>query len=166
MPNIRIRKTIIRLAALGLLLLSALGPWFKDTHPSTPERCDPPLVYYGDQRCACLITLISVYPHFGSEGYAWGVGVPPLLPFLSTALLLLGRDRRILWVFHLAVWFLLAVEALFFFSINLRWIQYLILWGAGLGGTLAVLLLVWEMRTARRAGAGDSAPLAPVSPPA
>ena len=37
MSRISISKTIGRLAALGLLLLSSLGPWFIDIHPATEE---------------------------------------------------------------------------------------------------------------------------------
>jgi len=151
MSRIRISKTLVRLAALGLLLLSSLGPWFKDTHPATQERCKPPLVWYGDERCACIITLTMLYTTAGDSSN-WGLCIPPLLPVIFTSLLLLGRNHRILWYFHLTAWFLLAVYSLFFFIINLPLIKFLFLWGAGLCGTVAVLLLAWEILIVRRSG--------------
>ncbi len=145
--RISISKTIVRLAALGMLLLSSLGPWFADTHPATEATCTAPLVWVGNGYCACLITLISVY-QAPSESIKW-LSIPPLLPILFTLLLFLGRNHRFLWYFHLTGWVLVAVYSLFWFFIGWSSGQGLFLWGAGLCGVVAVSLLVWEIRTAK-----------------
>ena len=148
MSRVSILKTIGRLAALGLLLLSSLGPWFADTHPATEATCTAPLVWVGNGHCACFVSLISFYE--AAPNYVEWLGIPPLLPILFTSLLFLGRNHRILWYFHLTAWFLVAVYSLFFFIINLPLIKFLFLWGSGLCGTVAVLLLAWEILIARR----------------
>jgi hypothetical protein len=148
MSRISSSKTIWRLAALGLLLLSSLGPWFADTHPATAERCLAPLVYVGNGYCACLITLISLFTSAGN--WVEWLGIPPLLPFLFTALYFLGGNHRFLWYFHLAGWFLIAIYTLFWFIIGWSAGQRLFLWGAGLCAAAAIALLAWEILTAKR----------------
>jgi hypothetical protein len=155
MPKISISKTTGRLAALGLLVLSSLGPWFADAHPATLARCIAPLVWLGDGYCACLVSLIKIYID-ESVGFVWWAGLPPLLPILFTMLLFLGGNHRSLWYLHLTGWFLVAIYSLFWFLIGWSWLFYgqssnrvLFLWGAGLCGVVAVSLLVWEMRTAK-----------------
>jgi len=143
MSRISISKTIWRLAALGLLILSSLGPWFADTHPATEETCTAPLVWVGNEYCACIISLVSFYKTIG-DWEEW-VGIPPLLPILFTLLLFLGRNHRFLWYFHLTAWFLVALYSLFWFFLGWSSGQGLFLWGAGLGSAVAVLLLAGEI---------------------
>lgn len=147
MSRISLSKTIWRLAALGLLLLSSLGPWFADTHPATEATCTAPLVWVGNGHCACLITLISVYQ--AAPDYVEWLGLPPLLPILFTLLFFLGGNHRFLWYFHLTGWFLVAAYSLFWFFVGWSSGQELFLWGAGLCGAVAVSLLVWEILTAK-----------------
>lgn len=147
MSRINISKTTIRLAALGLLLLSSLGPWFADTHPARQETCTAPLVWVGDGHCACLITLIMFYRTGDSS--VWWLGLPPLLPIFFTLLYFLVGNHRFLWYFHLAGWFFVAFYSLFWFIIGWSSGQQLFLWGAGVCGAVAVSLLVWELRTAK-----------------
>jgi hypothetical protein len=151
MSRVSILKTIGRLAALGLLLLSSLGPWFADTHPATEATCTAPLVWVGDGYCACLISLIPHYRQVsaGSISLSW-FGLPPLLPILFTLLLFLGRNHRFLWYFHLTAWFLVAVYSLFWFIVGWSSGQGLFLWGAGLCGVVAVALLAGEILIAIR----------------
>jgi hypothetical protein len=158
LSQISLSKTIGRLAALGLLLLSSLGPWFADAHPATEATCTAPLVWLGEGHCACLVSLIKHYRQVNTgSGFLWWLGLPPLLPILFTLLLFLGRNHRLLWYFHLAGWFLVAIYSLFCFIIGgswliLSWPSYkaLFLWGAGLCGAVAVSLLIWEIRTGKR----------------
>jgi hypothetical protein len=147
MSRISISKTIWRLAGLGLLLLSSLGPWFADTHPATEETCTAPLVWVGNGYCACIISLVSFYKTIG-DWEEW-LGIPLLLPILFTLLYFLGGNNRFLWYLHLTGWFLVAVYSLFWFFVGWSSGQELFLWGAGLCGAVAVSLLAWEIRTAK-----------------
>jgi len=144
-------KTIGRVMALVLLLASLMGPWFADSHPSAEEACTPPLVWLGGGYCACLISLTSLIEYlFSGLSSLWLLCVPPVLPVLSTLLLLLIGERRWLWASHLAAWGTAAVYSLFWF-IGL-WIVHrgaVFLWGAGLCGVTAVAVLAAEMWTAR-----------------
>ncbi len=150
LSRISTSKTFGRLTALGVLFLSSLGPWFADTHPATPETCAAPLIWVGNGYCACQV---SLFVHFrqviAGSGFAWYFGLPPLLPILFTLLLFLGRNHRLLWYFFLAGWILAAIYSLFWFFIGRAGNQGLFLWGAGLYGLAAVLLLAWEIWTAK-----------------
>lgn len=147
MSSVRNPQAMIRLAALGLFILTSLGPWFADTHPATEETCTAPLVWVGNGHCACIVSLVSFYRDIGNwEGW---VGIPPLLPILFTILYLLGGKRRSLWYLYLAGWSLLALYALFWLFVGWSSGQRLVLWGAGLSGVLAILLVTWEVRTGK-----------------
>lgn len=139
-------KNIRRLAALGLLFLSSLGPWFRDTHPATQEACTAPLVWVGNGFCACILSLASFYQTIG-DWEEW-VGIPPLLPILFTLLYLAGGNHRFLWYLHLTGWFLLALYSLLWFFLGSSPGKGLFLWGAGLAGALAISLVAWEIRIA------------------
>jgi len=165
-------KTVGRVAALVLLLVAMMGPWFCDSHPATQESCSTPLVWLGNGYCACLESLMSWLGHgFGPGGMlaemvsgglrldAGGIAnnvtmlimsFLPLLPFLSTLLLFVGGKRRGLWVFHLVAWGLAAAVSAFF--LVACWWQgegRLRVWGAGLCGVVAVAMLVGEILAAR-----------------
>lgn len=156
MSRISNSKTVIRLAALGLLLLSFLGPWFADTHPATEETCTAPLVWVGNGYCACIVSLVAFYKTIG-DWEEW-VGIPPLLPIIFTLLYILGGNHRFLWYLHLTGWFLIALYALFWFFLGWSAGQGLFLWGAGFGGAVAISLLAWEILAAKhhpKVGQGD-----------
>ena len=140
-------KTIVRVIALVLLLATSMGPWFADGHPATAETCSPPLVWLGDGYCACLITLKGyvVDGVFHGNDVIWGLCLPPALPVLSTLLLLLFGERRWLRVCHLSAWGIAGIYALIWFGgVLYAHRGVLILWGAGLGGAVAVAALVGE----------------------
>jgi hypothetical protein len=164
-------KTVGRVAALVLLLVAMMGPWFCDSHPATEESCTAPLVWLGNGYCACLASLMSGLGHgFGpggmladtvSGGCRRDAGciannvamlimlLLPLLPFLSTLLLFVGGKRRGLWVFHLVAWGLAAAVSTFFMVACLwQGEGRLWVWGAGLYGVLAVAVLVGEILAA------------------
>jgi hypothetical protein len=140
-------KTVGRVASLVLLLVVALGPWFIDSHPATEESCSPPLVWLGNGYCACLVSLKETLRMASSPGHhmLWLVCLPPALPFLSTLLLILSRERRWLWISHLVAWGLVAIFSLFLFVAYLYRHPALILWGAGISGVVAVAILVGEI---------------------
>ena len=143
-------KTVIRVVALLFLLVALMGPWFADSHPSTEERCRPPLIWLGDGRCAGLESFLgSVKNIFTGQASLGMLNLPPLLPFLSTLLLLLLGERRWLWVCHLTAWGLVALLSHFFFFVGNMYT-----WGDGLGAVVAVATLVGEILIARRQVAG------------
>ena len=145
MSQISKLKTVGRVAALLFLLVALMGPWFADSHPSTEERCRPPLIWLGDGRCAGLETFLgSVKNTFTGQASLGMFNLPPLLPFLSTLLLLLLGERRGLWIGHLIAWGLTALFALFFFFVG-----NLFTWGDGLAAVVAVATLVAEILVAR-----------------
>jgi len=74
----------------------------------------------------------------------------PVLPFLSTLLLLLGRERRGLWAFHLTALALAAAVSVFFLAMGWSAAATLRLWGAWLYAAVAVAALAGEIRAARR----------------
>jgi hypothetical protein len=152
-------KTFGRVVFLVFLLATTMGPWFADSHPATEESCSrpplpglSPLVWLGDGYCACLITLKGYVENgvlYGRD-VIWLLCLPPALPVLSTLLLHLFGERRWLWVSHLTAWGLVAIYALPWFVVI--WYAHrgaLILWGAGLGGVVAVAILAGEMLIAR-----------------
>jgi len=140
-------KTVGRVIPLVLLLVTMMGPWFIDTHPATEDSCSPPLVWLGNGYCACLVSFMAALKLSFSPGHhmLWLVCLLPALPFLSTLLLLLNGVRRQLWLFHLTAWGLVAIYSLTMFIG--RWYSHpaLIIWGAGLGGVVAVATLVGEI---------------------
>ena len=140
-------KTVGRAAALVLLLVALLGPWFADSHPATEERCRPPLIWMGDGRCACLASFLDFVKMYIIADQSWVsmLCLPLALPFLSTLLLLLMGERRWLWACHLTAWGLAAIfSLLFFFGGNLY------TWGDGLAAMVATAVLVGEILIARR----------------
>lgn len=140
-------KLMVRVTALLLLLGTMMGPWFMDTHPATEETCSPPLVWLGDGYCACLTTFFgSLKVMHMDQSYFWLMWLLPMLPFLSTFLLVLGREKHTFRIFHLISWGLTALFALFFFFVII-WASHfiLILWGIGFAGFLAVAMLVGEI---------------------
>ena len=141
------QKTVGRFASLVLLLVATMGPWFIDNHPATEESCSPPLVWQGNGYCACLVSFMETLGLAFLPGHhlLWLGCLPPALPFLSTLLLILSRERQWLWVCHLAAWGLVAIYSLFLFVGY--WYRHpaLILWGAGLCGVVAFATLVGEI---------------------
>ena len=140
-------KTVGRAASLVSLLMATMGSWFIDSHPATRESCPPPLVWQGNGYCACLVSFMETFRMSFSPGHhmLWLVCLPPALPFLSTLLLILSRERRWLWVCHLIAWGLVAIYSLFLFVAYLYRHPALILWGAGLSGVVAVAILAGEI---------------------
>lgn len=140
-------KTIGRVASMILLLMSTMGPWFTDSHPATEETCFHPLVWQGNGYCTCLVSFMAAIGQAIKPGHSglWLLCLPPVLPFLSTLLLLLSGERRWLWGSHLAAWGLVAIYSLFLFVGY--WYRHpeLILWGAGLCGGVAVAMLAGEI---------------------
>lgn len=150
-------KTVGRVVSMVFLLAATMGPWFADSHPATEETCPPPLVWLGNGYCACLVSFTAfVEDLISGQSSLWLLGLPPALPVLSTLLLLLIGERRWLWVCHLTAWGLAAIYSLLWFvGIWYAHRGVLILWGAGLGGVVAIAVLVWEALMRQRARGFD-----------
>ena len=144
-------KNVIRVASLVFLLVAMMGPWFADSHPATEETCSDPLVWLGNGYCACRVSFTAfVEDLISGLSSLWLLCLPPVLPILSTLLLLLSGERRWLWVCHVTAWGLAAIYSLLWFvGIWYAHQGALILWGAGLGGVVAVATLVGEILIAR-----------------
>ena len=140
-------KPVGRVVPLVLLLLTMIGPWFIDTHPATETLCSPPLVWMGNGYCACLVTFTAALRLSVNPGHhvLWLMFWPPALPFLSTMLLMLNGLHRKIWIFHLIAWGSVAVYSLSMFIIRWYANSALIIWGAGLGGVVAVATLFGEI---------------------
>lgn len=145
-------KAVGRLAALVLLSVAMMGPWIIDNHPATEENCSAPFVYRGDGLCACLWTFSEAFLQSFKLDPSQGIinlliFLLPTLPFFSTVLLIFGKGRRSLWIFHLIAWGLTAaLSLLLFFGI---WLDRVFLWGAGLGSLLSVAMLTGELLVAK-----------------
>jgi hypothetical protein len=139
-------KTVARVASLILLLVTLMGPWFIDTHPAIEESCSSPLVWLGNGYCACFVSFMAALRLAVVPGHSllWLACLPLVLPSLSTLLLLLSEEHQSLLVFHFAAWGVAACYSLLMFVG--RWYSHpaLILWGAGLGGVVAVAVLAGE----------------------
>ena len=157
MLQFRKLKAAGRVVSMVFLLVAAMGPWFADSHPATEETCRPPLVWLGNGYCACRISFTAfVEDLISGQSSLWLLCLPPVLAILSTLLLLLIGERRWLWVCHLAAWGLAAVYSLLWF-VGIWYVHQgvLILWGAGLGGAVAIAILAWEVLMYQRARGFD-----------
>lgn len=148
----RVRIQIVRRLAGLLLLAVAPLPWFMEEHPSAQESCLPPLVWLGEGRCACRPSLVSAFGEGVKPGQhaALVLLLPPALAVAATLLLLLAGERRGVRAVYLAAWglagaysFLLFIGH-WFISHGRAW-----LWGAALGGLIAVAMVAWEVLAAR-----------------
>jgi hypothetical protein len=142
----------VRVAALALLLVGLMGPWFFDSHPATEETCPPPLVWVGNGLCACLDSVMELLVRVvAGESSLWLMCLIPMLPFLSTLMLILGRGRKALWVIHVIAWGLTALFSLFFYLLGIGSADILLrIWGAGFSSLLAVAVLAGEIWAGKR----------------
>ena len=156
MSRLGVLKTVGRVTAMVLLLVAMAGPWTFDSHPATEETCSAPLVWLGGGRCACLVSplvLLAPLVKSGPSGYAGLVSLLflPVLPFVTTLLLLVFGDRRLLRALDLAAWALIAAWSTFVFIQHsaIRGAVSLRLWGVGLCAAVAIAMLVGEILAAR-----------------
>ncbi len=161
------------MASLLCLLVAIVGPWVFDLIVVPAEyACSSPLVRLEGNFCGVPISLGSwLWAAVGPEGIVAALTSGavaeyeprelarsclfvcllflPVLPFLSTLILLLGRERRGVWVFHLTAWGLAAAVSAFFLAAGWHGVVSLRLWGAWLCAVLAVAVLAGEIPVAR-----------------
>jgi hypothetical protein len=150
-------KTISRVVSQVFLLVAMVGPWFADSHPATEQTCTHPLVWLGNGYCACLVSFKAlVEAVILGQSTLWLLYLPPVLPILSTLLLLLIGERRLLWIGHLIAWGLVAIYSFFLFFGLWYSNKALFLWGAGFCGLLALTALVVEILAGRHPKINES----------
>jgi len=162
-------KTGWRVAILALLLAAIMGHWIFDRINVPSEYpCSAPFIrlegdFCGQPMPGIWILLWVAAPIFEVIGLVTGatvladfgrvflnrllVGLVPLmlvLPYFSTLLLILRRDRPRLQVFHIVVWGLAAGAGLLFGIQSLPRL-YWVLWGTWLYIGLAVTALILEL---------------------
>ncbi len=173
MSRVRVPKTAVRVAALILLVVAIAGPWVFELIVVPAEySCSAPNIRLEGDYCGVpvslgwslweaagpggiLVSLVSGAGEYGARELAGSFLVVcllflPVLPFLSTLLLLVGRERRGLWVFHLTAWALAAAVSAFFLVAGWSAAAALRLWGAWLCAAVAIAALAGEIRAARR----------------
>jgi hypothetical protein len=153
MSWIRKQQRLWRLAALVLLLVAIAGPWgFDRIHVPSPYTCSAPHVRLDDTFCGLPLslawTLQGSFSHLGSMLRSLAT-YPltaliflPLLPFISTMLLLLPGERRRAFTVQLLVLGLVGVGILALLLLP-PWRGHWALWGIWLyTGVIAALLLL------------------------
>ena len=120
------RQNIWRASILLLLLVAILGPWTYSADGMPPaEWCRAPNILLENDRCVKLVSGASILAFTASVLFSMGpalatglIGIGEifrlllfillhsliLLPFITTLLLLRGRDGRRLHPFHLSAW--------------------------------------------------------------
>jgi len=145
------KKTIIRAAAVLILLVAFMGPWYFDIHRATQETCPDPFVWKGGGLCTRLVSINSfVWDFITGQSKTWPdllwamlpISALLTLPYLSTLLLFLIGEHWWLYRCHYIAWMFATIAATFFTIIN--WRNNQILWGAGLGTVVAWGIFLWE----------------------
>ncbi len=150
-------KTVGRVVSLVFLLVTMMGPWFADSHPTREETCSHPLVWLGDGYCACLVSFTAfVGDVISGQSSLWVICLPPALPVLSSLLLLLISQRRWLWISHLTAWGLVAIYSLLLFFGLWFSNRALVLWGVGFCGVLAIAVLAGEIMVCKSTKLNES----------
>lgn len=167
MSRIRVLKTAGRMAALILLLVALVGPWFFELINVPSEYpCSAPNFRLEGDYCGSPMSVmwllgaaVSVPSRMVVELVSGGtVQSEPrelaiclllllMLPFLSTLLILLGGERRL--VFHLTALGLAAAFSIFWLAAGWHGGVSLRLWGTWLYAGVAVATLAGEVLVAR-----------------
>ena len=163
-------KNVGRVAVLMLLLVAMMGPWTYSSDGVPPaEWCRAPLILLENDRCVRLVSGATVLTFMVgaflsmSVGLVTGATVLPdrareflgvsrfmmflcllMLPFITTLLLIRGRDSGRWRAFHLVAWGLAAVLSLLpvAFDPVLRSGRF---WGLWLYAGLAASALILEV---------------------
>ena len=165
-------KTIWRVAVLMLLVVAVIGPWtYTADGVPPPEWCDEPNILLESGRCVRLVSgasvltfMINVFPEMSADlvtGETTSAGrgrefffsflltlgsILVVLPFFSTLLLILGRDRRRLRVFQVAAWGVAELLALLVAMLGLSELRFVV-WGIWLYVAMADVALTLELLT-------------------
>jgi hypothetical protein len=155
-----------RAILLALALFSVLGPWaYESLHIPSQYACSEPGLRVAEDRCALLLSGISVLPlalgafveigwailtgmamltERGREFLLTGYFALPLLPLISTLLLLVKGGSRRLQAFHVMAWSVALAASLTLLAIG-RALPPHKLWGVCLYAGVAACGLVLEI---------------------
>jgi len=162
-------KGVWRVAILVVALVAIMGPWtFTDLiHVPSEYSCSAPFIRLDDDFCGTPLSGISLFRGmvngfvYARAGLLWGaMGLVEwarlflsglflfllVLPFFSTLLLILRRDRRRRQVFNVAAWGLAAGIGLLI-GISRYPRLFWVLWGIWLYIGLAASALIVEVLT-------------------
>lgn len=160
------RQNTWRVAILVLLLVAILGPWSYSADGLPPaEWCHVPNILLENELCVKLVSGASILAFMARVLFSMGPTLASglinigeftrellfvlllflfLLPFLSTLLLLRGRDHRRRYLFHLVAWGLALVAGLLV-AVTSWSGQPWRLWGIWLYLALAATALILEI---------------------
>lgn len=160
-------KHVLRLAILALLIISLLGPWMYDLiHVPAEYACNAPFVRLEGDFCGMPMSGIQFFTWFtGGLFYIIvellkgtftgrfreliaGLSILPLIPFVTTILLLWKKETPRLRTVNLVAWILAFILTLTVFILQINE-QSFRLWGLWLYilaavGALTVEMLVWK----------------------
>jgi hypothetical protein len=166
-------QTVWRLGLLALVVAAMAAPWTttSDGVGYLPKgRCDSPLILLGSGRCVKAVSGAEVFAFSATAAAQLGValltgelalaervgeiagvvllaagGVLLLLPFLSTLLLTLRRERLRIRVFQLAAWAVAGLVALMLATSLQAPGPALVTWGGWITAALAAAALAVEV---------------------
>ena len=171
-------KTVLRLVILALLVVSLLGPWMYDVIGVPAEyTCDKPFVRLEGDFCGMPMSGIQFFTWF-TGGFFYiiveilkgtftgrfreliaGLSILPLIPFVTTILLLWKRELPHIRTINLVAWILALIPTLFIFMNYLTQGngQVLRLWGLWLYLLAAVGAVIFEVLLMKGMGKANEA---------
>lgn len=156
-------RNIVRAVILALLLISLLGPWMFDLiHVPAEYTCDEPFVRLEGDFCGMPMSGLQFFKWF-TGGFFYiivefvkgsftgrsreliaGLSLLPLVPFVTTILLLWKRNTPRLQIINLVAWILALIPTLTIFIFQIK-DQAFRLWGLWLYILTAVGAVIFEI---------------------
>jgi hypothetical protein len=156
-------RNIVRVAILALLIISLFGPWAYDRiHVPAEYACNDPFVRLEGDFCGLPMSGIQFFTWF-TGGFFYiivellkgtftgrfreliaGLSILPLIPFVTTILLLWKKETPRLRTINLVAWILALIPTLMIFIPQIR-NQAFRLWGLWLYLLVAVGAVIFEI---------------------
>jgi hypothetical protein len=173
MSSINKNRNILRAATLVLFIVTILGPWMFDViHVPAQYECDKPFVRLSDDYCGISLSGFDAFKLFvggffnslfelitgaftgGPSELFTGLALLPMVPFISTILLLWKDESHQLQTVNLLAWSLALIPTLgiFFFQIG---DQVLRLWGLWLYILMTIGAVITEVLIQRTRGTSN-----------
>jgi len=163
MSHLDANRNIVRVAILALLIISLLGPWMFDLINVPAEYpCDEPFVRLEGDFCGyplsgffalymfssglfhSLVRLVSGTFTGQAREFLMGLYLLPILPFLTTVLLIWKKETPSLRTINLVAWILALIPTLTIFIFQIK-DQAFRLWGPWLYILAAVSAVIVEI---------------------
>lgn len=173
MASITEFKTTWRIAGILLLIFALIGPWtYEVVNVPAEYSCSAPYVRLEGDFCgepmaglwiifwlvqgfisnlAGLLTGTVSFAGRTREFLFMFLSISPLLPLLSTPLVIWREDSRSSSIFQLVAWGLAAILGLFLAVSGISLVPHRLLWGAWIFAGLTPVVLIMEL-IALRAG--------------